>query len=750
MVQVTPKASKASKAKPKHAASRSSKQKEGRKKDKESVEDVQEEGSKQVGVKDPWPEPNQDNLSDSKESDEEVEVIEEPNQGRKKRTPRKPKARAEEPEKPEVQEEEAEDKEDEDLDFSDVEQDPVNGIGFVSNHWNGVYPEPISYVAKMFAKKTNTEQLQQVEELLNITDDEVPRIVIGELGSTLTPFLLTVPGVGRKVKAIYNLTKAANYEFLKGTEAESQLLALTGDVWPGMQLPSAIMIPKDCLKPKIVRVPEGPTFANKRLDPNNNKATWFSASKVERVCDIPSIMPVPAFLIYDMFDGEEDSMVLYERWMSMRCHLGQKFDIVNTALRAFLKAQVVTPTTKEPQTRLSKNIFIETPPPLVTHQWKCDKINALMDNLAQYMLPPPAREPEVAEPKATDIPVMQEAKQWNNDKPSTLEALPIRQTVEKPTPHAAKSFTVDNIAKSAATGAIHAYEECKSNKKESVGTPASKDKLVETFGMCKSEFEKLMTMCGLAPGEEDELPELWKLLAEEGLSKAGKKSIIKGQVKKVVHYEEEKLVLYAPLIAMIAKRDFEEETSLSSAKSAAKGLTPYAVPPLTDMEIDAINDQAEALEKATTKTVKDHTNTTMEAKSPKSFGQLVQLLKRFANLLIAIFGPSCPLYVEIVALLKHLEGYGDYAKGNMSLQTMASVTWLVHLQARNFASGIMTGGGEGILAEFSVMCGCVQTKLPVVYGNTRPRWKRHQIMLTTAKGVMIAMDINKKQRSQKS
>lgn len=153
---------------------------------------------------------------------------------------------------------------------------------------------------------------------------------------------MTVPGAGRKVKVIYNLTKAENYNWLNGTEAKNKLLALTGDVVPGVQLPTAIMLPKDCLKAKIVCVPEGPAFANKRLDPNLSKATWFSASKVDRVCDIPSLMPVPAFLVYDLFDGEEDVLVLYERWMSMHCHLGQKVDIVNKALRAFLKAQVET------------------------------------------------------------------------------------------------------------------------------------------------------------------------------------------------------------------------------------------------------------------------------------------------------------------------------------------------------------------------------------------------------------------------
>ena len=99
------------------------------------------------------------------------------------------------------------------------------------------------------------------------------------------------------------------------------------------------------------------------------------------------------------------------------------------------------------------------------------------------------------------------------------------------------------------------------------------DKFSDTFRMCNSEFEQLLTMCSLAPGEEDELHELWKLLIEVDFLKQGKHQLLK-RVKKVVHYEDKKLVLYDPLIAMIAKCDFEEDTSLSSVKLAAKDLTP--------------------------------------------------------------------------------------------------------------------------------------------------------------------------------
>ena len=148
-----------------------------------------------------------------------------------------------------------------------------------------------------------------MEDLLSISTDQIPKLVIGDFCSILTPFLVAVPGSGRKVNLIYNLTRAHNYEVLRGTEVEDKLLALVGEAVPGVQLPTAMVLPKTVLNAVQIRVPEGPSFNKKRRDPNLLKPTWFSANSVDRVCDIPSIMPVPAFLVYDLFEEEGDTTI---------------------------------------------------------------------------------------------------------------------------------------------------------------------------------------------------------------------------------------------------------------------------------------------------------------------------------------------------------------------------------------------------------------------------------------------------------
>ena len=51
-------------------------------------------------------------------------------------------------------------------------------------------------------------------------------------------------------------------------------------------------------------------------------------------------------------------------------------------------------------------------------------------------------------------------------------------------------------------------------------TEEKKDDNVQTLGLSASAYAKLLSSCGLMPGQDDELPQLWVSLAEKNLSKA--------------------------------------------------------------------------------------------------------------------------------------------------------------------------------------------------------------------------------------
>ena len=168
---------------------------------------------------------------------------------------------------------------------------------------------------------------------------------------------------------------------------------------------------------------------------------------------------------------------------------------------------------------------------------------------------------------------------------------------------------------------------------------------------------------------------------------------------------------------MILTRNFEEETSRSLLKSAAKGLTPFAVPALTDKQVDSINEHADAIEAATQTTVKDVASKFFKAEDLKSFSELVKLIRRYTNLIYTLFGSGLPLYIELTSLLSAFDDYGNEAIRTMSRRTMVTIVWLIHLQSRHFAAGKMGDDENAVLSAFSIMCVNVQSKQPVVYGN---------------------------------
>jgi hypothetical protein len=68
-------------------------------------------------------------------------------------------------------------------------------------------------------------------------------------------------------------------------------------------------------------------------------------------------------------------------------------------------------------------------------------------------------------------------------------------------------------------------------------------------------------------------------------------------------------------------------------------------------------------------------------------------------------------------MITALDGYGEYARTNMKVQTIASILWITHLQSRHYAAGAMTGP-KALKAEFTTMMNAIITKAPVIHTDT--------------------------------
>ena len=139
---------------------------------------------------------------------------------------------------------------------------------------------------------------------------------------------------------------------------------------------------------------------------------------------------------------------------------------------------------------------------------------------------------------------------------------------------------------------------------------------------------------------------------------------------------------------MIRKRKWLSDDPTASYRTAAKGLSIFAVAPLSEDEVALINDTMEALEQATTTTAKEYKDVTrIKAKVPEDSHDFLLLIKTFANLLYSLFGSNCPLYLQVQKMFKAFTSYACTALKAMSITTKASILWITLLQTRHFAAG---------------------------------------------------------------
>lgn len=82
------------------------------------------------------------------------------------------------------------------------------------------------------------------------------------------------------------------------------------------------------------------------------------------------------------------------------------------------------------------------------------------------------------------------------------------------------------------------------------------------------------------------------------------------------------------------------------------------------------------------------------------------LLKKYANLLFALFSTNCTLFQCIERVISALRSYSHSAREKMTMTTKASILWVILKQSRRFAIGEM-----GVLNEFDEMHRSLSAKL---------------------------------------
>ena len=691
-------------------------------------------------------------------------------------------------------------------DLSDIDVESNGDVGFTTNYFSGTYPTPSGYIAKLFAQLPQAIQLEQTEAIIKINPANNPIVSIGtDYSSVLQPFLIAIPGNTRKVRVIYGVVKAEDHPIFQTSEISKDLIALHGEYTPGSKLPSPYILPTQFISGRVVRVPEGPEFSIKRTDPTNSKVTWFKPSQVTQGFQLPTIIPIPPFLIYDAFERDMDAIIIYERWMSMRDQLETAYPNTDLLLRSYLKAQTVSSTKKHPQSQVDAFIFIDNPP-LVADEWVAQAIGLLfpttpndpsLQTAKHSTTTPPSPSPPIT--NHLPHPSSDSNQQHHNNQPTTIPSMPSASNKPTPTtiipssssqPYASletttpttktilfpsststtihntstpttaqtpantfiqthppsgpaftntnppsivpnhtslpalpPGFTMEHMValmassiRAANQGTSNPFQPStpSTNLNNYTATPTGPP---EFLGTCEDTHIRLITMCGLPTNAPlSLLPYIWHRLAKNKGELQQKKSAVRSELRDNCLHNDARVVPIAPLLIMIIKRDFEEEIIGSCRKTAAKGLTIFSVPTMSQAAVNKINDHYDSLATATQITVKEVTSASFEAVAPHNYHELTRVIKRFSNLLFAIFGKLCPMLIEMENLLEELQEYSEQAIASMSVRTLVSIAWIVHLQSRHFTQGKMIPPTL-FIPEFSNMKIQISTKQQVVHGD---------------------------------
>ena len=504
--------------------------------------------------------------------------------------------------------------------------------------------------------------------------DELPRTaVIGIPGSCLVK---VVYGLGLGVSAI-------------GQESplDSKVLMLHGDGNQDIGVPQPLVLPLDTLDLKDVATMTEEQFTTTvTVKGAEFQHPLLASARVLGTQSILKLAPIPTNLVYDGLNKDLHAGLILERIMSIETEGIEMF----THLKHFLRACLSAHTMNQNKPFISQEHLV-APPVNQARVWARNKFKTLFPNLVPGHAAPPAQipgpNPELAAILAQLVPLQQQAIQLQLDR---------------------------------------------TNRGRGNDDEEKKDEDSIILGMSRQELQSTLIMCGKDPNDHHSLlPQWFQDCAEKGMTEAYRLCLIRKHIMVTYKYDDAEIPITSTLLKNINKRNWlgkDGNIKRPSLINACEGISPFVVLDLDEDEVAKINETEDALTRASTVTIQDITNLKKKQtpKIPASAEDFMLLLKRFANLLVALFSEDCPFFKCIEKIIKALKEFSRLARNKMSQMTKASILWIILLQSRNFALG-----DDTILSEFSAMHANLSSKQGNIFHAEVPQALLSQVPPTT-------------------
>jgi hypothetical protein len=510
---------------------------------------------------------------------------------------------------------------------------------------SGTLPAAIGNVPSILNDISVEDQRLQCTQFYNFLQEDSPDLL--KLNEDIIPrtALISIPR-SSKVMLVYGIGRGAS-PIGTTSNIDGQYLLLTGDAGRELGAPQPIVIPTNLHESDETAAMTHAQFSTTIT----TKGAQYTYPLLQRVAvtnqvNIMRIAPIPAYLVYDGFTSNLDAAEIYERVLGLENQDSPTY----IHLKSFLLSCLNAHNAPDRKPWVPHEVLCQ-PPSAAAKRWANKKFGEIFPALTAAPPPivPNGLSPELAALIATAL--------ANN-------------TPRQPPP-------------------VVQVEEKKGDD--------------NNMGMSDNELEDVLAMCGKPRDADPILLPYWLQECAKKGSETYKLTVIMKHVMQNTYYDDAEVPITRPLLKMILKRQWtgkDGNITRPSMATACEGLSPFAVLDLDEDAVARINDADDALTRASLMTFQDLKvlKNANKAQVPSSPDEFMLTLKRYANLLFAIFSDDCPYFKCVNKVIAALRKFSRSARIGMSKTTKASILWIILLQGRQFAIGQLD-----VLAEFQAM-----------------------------------------------
>ena len=187
-----------------------------------------------------------------------------------------------------------------------------------------------------------------------------------------------------------------------------------------------------------------------------------------------------------------------------------------------------------------------------------------------------------------------------------------------------------------------------------------------------------------------DLPAWFQDCADKGTTDPYRQMIVQRYVMENTYFDDADVLLTSQLLKMVMKRAWtgkDGNINRPSLLHAMDGLSPFTMLYLNGDQVALLNDEQDLLNTASLVSISDLRvqRNKIKISIPAKADEFTVMLKRYANLLYAVFKETCPLFKVLLEVIRALREFSREARKRMTMSTKGSILWIVLLQSRQFA-----------------------------------------------------------------